>query len=72
MTQCQMILEHLEKYGSITPKEALDLYGIMRLGARIWDLKRAGMWISRAMISAPNRNGEMTRFAKYSLGVGKE
>lgn len=67
MTQCEMIAEHLQEHGSITPKEALDLYGIMRLGARIWDLKHGGMRITRAMISAPNRYGEMTRFARYSL-----
>ena len=42
MTQSQVILEHLKKHGSITQKEAIDNYGIMRLGARIWDLKRKG------------------------------
>lgn len=37
MTQTEMILGHLKEHGSITPLEAIRDYGIMRLGARIWD-----------------------------------
>lgn len=40
MTQCEKILRHLRDFGQITPVEALADYGVMRLGARIWDLKR--------------------------------
>ena len=39
MTQTDRVLRHLQDYGSISPHEALAEYGIMRLGARIWDLK---------------------------------
>ena len=42
MTQTDRVLRHLQDYGSITPHEALAEYGIMRLGARIWDLKKQG------------------------------
>ena len=35
-----MILEHLEKYGSITPLQALDLYGCFRLAARVHELRK--------------------------------
>ena len=31
MTQNEMVLHHLKAYGSITPKEAMDLYAVMRL-----------------------------------------
>lgn len=40
MTQTEKVLRHMKRFGSITPLEAMEEYGIMRLGARIWDLKR--------------------------------
>lgn len=65
--QKQKILEHLQKYGSITPKQAMDRYGIMRLGARIYDLKKDGYDISRIIERGKNRNGENSHWAKYFL-----
>ena len=67
MTQTQRILKHLETVGSITPREALDLFGCMRLGARIWDLKRAGYPIIKTMECRKNRNGERVTYARYTL-----
>lgn len=67
MTQTQRILKHLETVGSITPREALDLFGCMRLGARIWDLKRAGYPIMKTMECRKNRNGERVTYARYTL-----
>ena len=67
MTQTQRILKHLETVGSITPREALDLFGCMRLGARIWDLKRAGYPIMKTMETRKNRNGERVSYARYTL-----
>lgn len=40
MTQCEMILKHMEECGTITSWEAMQEYGIMRLASRITDLKR--------------------------------
>lgn len=70
MTQTQRILKHLETVGSITPREALDLFGCMRLGARIWDLRRAGYPIMKTMECRKNRNGERVSYARYSLKEG--
>lgn len=67
MTQTQRILKHLETVGSITPREALDLFGCMRIGARIWDLKRAGYPIMKTMECRKNRNGERVTYARYTL-----
>ena len=67
MTQCKLILAHLMSAGSITPKEAMERYGIMRLGARIWDLKHAGHDIITETEQAYNRFGKPTRFARYRL-----
>ena len=58
--QKDQILEHIEKYGSITPLEAQRLYGCMRLGARIWDLRKDGYEIVR----------ESSRGAVSDGGVG--
>ncbi|MBR5874517.1 MAG: hypothetical protein IKY90_07295 [Oscillospiraceae bacterium] len=40
LTHKQQILKHLQKHGSITPLEALQLYGCFRLGARVCDLRK--------------------------------
>lgn len=44
-SQKQQILEHLKKHGGITPLDALERYGCLRLGARICDLRREGWTI---------------------------
>ena len=67
MTQTDRILRHLRDYGSITPLEALQEYGCMRLGARIYDLKRAGYNIQTSYVAGVNRYGEKTRWARYEL-----
>ena len=67
MTQCERVLKHLEKHGTITPMEAIKELGIMRLGARIWDLKHDGHDIRRKMVTGKNRHGETVRYAEYRL-----
>lgn len=67
MTQKDKIRRHLEAYGSITPMEAMQEYGIMRLGARIWDLKAEGAPIKTVMVTGKNRFGEATHYARYEL-----
>lgn len=68
MTQSDRILRHLRDYGSITPVDALKEYGCMRLGARIYDLKRQGHDIRTERETALNRYGEKTSFARYRMG----
>lgn len=70
MTQADRILRHLRDYGSITPVDALREYGCMRLGARIYDLKRQGHDIRTERETALNRYGERTSFARYRMGEG--
>ena len=62
MSQCDDILKHLKTKGSITPIEALQLYGCFRLAARIKDLREQGNNIYSARVS---QNGK--EFARYSL-----
>lgn len=63
-TQTQLIQKHLEDGNTITAIEALDLFGCMRLAARINDIKKLGMVIKTEMVT----NGGKT-FAVY--GVAK-
>lgn len=68
-TQNDMILRHLRAFGSISPREALELYGCMRLGARIYDLKRQGFDIRAVRETARNRRGDKVTYARYYMEV---
>ena len=70
MTQNEMILAYLEKYGSITQAEAMASIGCYRLGARIWDLRHDGHRISAELESGTNRHGEPVKYARYTLMEG--
>lgn len=53
-------------HGSITPMEALRLFGCYRLGARIYDLRKSGMKIRTLKMDDMNRvSGKSTTYAKY-------
>ena len=69
MTQKEMILQHLKRHGSITPKDAIDNYGIMRLGARIYDLKGEGYKIVTETECGINRFGRPIAYARYFLRI---
>ena len=62
MNQNTAILKHMRRK-SITPIEALELYGCFRLAARIADLREQGHSIVTSVI----HNGNGKRFARYSL-----
>lgn len=66
-TQCDLILMHMKKYGSITHMEAETEYGIARLASRINDLRRIGVAIKSEIITGKNRRGEDTHYARYWL-----
>lgn len=65
MTQKERIRKYLDDFGSITPLEALRDLGIMRLGARIWEMIREGEKIIRETECGENRYGQKTRYARY-------
>ena len=71
-TQTELILNHLRKYGSISPLEAMAEYGCMRLASRISDLKRQGYPIIAGRGTSENRNGETVHFAVYRLQSGSD
>ena len=67
MTQTERILEHVQKYGSITPLEALKEYGIMRLASRVHDLKKRGVYLNRTTEKSTNRFGDTVHYTRYTL-----
>ena len=65
MTQKERIRKYLDDFGSITQLEAIRDIGVMRLGARIWEMVRAGEQIITEWETSNNRYGQPTRYARY-------
>lgn len=66
-TQCLTILTHLKSGKPITSSEAMRLYGIHRLAARIYDLKCEGEKVAGDWIEVETRDGDTTRVKRYRL-----
>ena len=67
MKQIERVMMYLDRYGSITTREAFNDLGIARLASRIHDLKKIGNPIKSETIRVKNRFGENTHYTKYSL-----
>ncbi len=67
-SQKEQILAYIEEHGSITPLEAQRLYGCMRLGARIWDLRHDGYNIVSVIVEVETRTGK-ARVAQYRMAA---
>lgn len=66
-SQTEMILLYLQTHGAITPLDALREFGCMRLGARIWDLRKRGVPIVTTIKESKNSFGATVRYAVYTL-----
>ncbi|MBP5410309.1 MAG: hypothetical protein J6Y26_00185 [Lachnospiraceae bacterium] len=56
------ILDHLIRNRTISPLEALEMYGCYRLGARIYDLRQAGI-----KIKTIRKHNDEKSWAEYRL-----
>ena len=65
-TQNEEILEYLKAGHTLTSKDAFMIFGITRLSARIFDLRKHHNIIDK-MISVKTRNGKDTQVAEYRL-----
>lgn len=65
-TQAQRVLKYMRDFGSITPMEAIADLGVMRLAARISDLRKAGYDIESKTVPVRNRYGQTCNVAQYS------
>ena len=71
MTQNQRIMKYINNFGSITTMQAFTDLGIVRLGARISELRQAGQDIRDEFVTSKNRYGEPVTYKKYFLGEQK-
>ena len=66
MTQSSQILKYLENGHSLTPRKAMVEFGVMRLAARIKDLRDVGHAMKIELVTVPTRNGT-AKVASYSF-----
>ena len=66
-SQSKRILEYLKSGGSISPLEALRMFGCGRLGARIYDLKKQGYSFVTTAEVQRGEDGEYKCYARYKL-----
>jgi hypothetical protein len=67
-TQCDKVLRMLiDRWEGITPLDAMNEAGIMRLAARVADLRAEGHDIRSEMVKVRNRDGMVVRVARYRL-----
>lgn len=66
-SQRETVINHLKQFGHLGMIEADDKYGIKRLAAIIFDLKKEGYVIEAKMIPCKNRFGEKRKVADYYL-----
>jgi len=66
-TQADWVWNQLSTGRKITPKQAIDERGIMRLSAIIYDLRKAGIAIDAEAVTVKNRFGKECRVAEYSI-----
>ena len=67
MTQKELVLRHLQDFGSITSMDAFNDYGITRLSAVIFDLREMGHKIKTNNETRKNRYDVPTTYARYTL-----
>lgn len=72
LSQREMVVWHLEEFGSINPLQAFADYGIMRLGAIIYSLRQEGYIILTELSTGRNRFGNRVHYAVYKYKKGAE
>lgn len=72
MSQKEKVLKYLQSGKTLTPIQAMNWWGVMRIGARIWDLRDEGYNITTTMKEVKNRYGQKCMVAEYRLEKGKE
>lgn len=61
------ILEYMKKGHTITALECQKLFGTLRLGAYIHNLKKDGYTITSETVKGKNRYGDKISWSKYKL-----
>lgn len=69
MNQQKRILEYMTTHGGITAAEAFRDLGVMRLSARIKEMREDGQQIVTQRVESVNRYGEKVHFARYKAVI---
>lgn len=72
MTQKEMVIEYIKKYGFITPMDAFYDLGITKLATRISELKKDGFSFVEIWRKDKNRFGKPVKFMVYRLADDEE
>lgn len=68
-TQCELILDYIAEFGSITPLEAMRDLGVYRLASRISEMKnKKNIPVKSEWETVNTRYGTTTRIKRYSIG----
>ena len=67
MNQCELILQYMRDFGSITTMQAFTDLGVTKLASRISELIKQGVSIHKAPVSSKNRYGKTIHYMRYSL-----
>lgn len=67
VAQCDDILAHLQSGRPITQLDALRMYGVGRLAARIHELRKKGHPIQSRSATVTKSSGEKARVSEYYL-----
>jgi len=63
----ELVLQHLQKKGSITSWEAINLYRATRLSSIIYRLRDRGLNITTTMVEKTNFKGHISKFGIFTL-----
>lgn len=67
MSQRERIIQYIRDFGSITSWEAVKDLGCMRLGARIFELKKQGFTFGERLEKGKNRYGDPCHWKRFYL-----
>lgn len=69
MNQQKRILEYMKAHGGITAAEAFRDLGVMRLSARIKEMRQDGVDIIAQRMEGRNRYGETVHYVRYKAVI---
>ena len=72
MNRAERVLDYIQRFGSITPLEAVRDLGYYRLSAAIHEIKMLGYNIKTETKTGKNRYGQPVHYASYSLATDDE
>jgi len=67
LSQCEMIINYIKEFESITTLQAFRDIGCTRLASRINDLKNQGYRFRDEFVTSKNRYGVKVSYKKYYL-----